>query len=62
MRTWSHARMPPWHLSSSADKERRRTQAELTIFNMYAQFYRHDFERVRELVLDEEQRLTDADP
>ena len=45
-----------------ADKERRRTQAELTVLQIYAQFYRRDFERVRELVQDEEQRLADADP
>ena len=45
-----------------ADKERRRTQAELYVLQIYAQFYRHDFERVRALVQDEEQRLADADP
>ena len=45
-----------------ADKERRRTQAELYVFKIYAQFYRRDFESVRALVRDEDQRLADADP
>ena len=45
-----------------ADIERRRTRAELYIYNIYAQFYRRNFESVRELVRDEDQRLADADP
>ena len=45
-----------------ADKERRRTQAELSVLKIYAQFYRRNFERVRELVQHEDRRLVDADP
>ena len=44
------------------DKERRRTQTELYIYKIYAQFYRRNFESVRELIRDEDQRLADGDP
>ncbi len=50
---------------ASAQSGRQRTPAHpgrTHVLQIYAQFYRHDFDRVRALVRDEEQRLADADP
>ncbi len=45
-----------------AEEERRRKQAELTIYKIVIQFSRREFETVRELLRDTEQWLADAEP
>ena len=45
-----------------AEEERRRTQAELTIYKIVIQFSRREFETVRELLRDAEEWLADAEP
>ena len=45
-----------------AEEERRRTQAELTIYKIVIQFSRRDFETVRELLRDAEEWLAGAEP
>jgi LuxR family maltose regulon positive regulatory protein len=44
------------------EKERRRAQAELTIYKIYGQVYLGNFASARELIRNEDQRLADADP
>ena len=45
-----------------ADEERRQAQDELSVYTIYAQFYKRNYERVRELVRESEQCLANAAP
>ncbi|MEE4237367.1 MAG: LuxR C-terminal-related transcriptional regulator, partial [Anderseniella sp.] len=49
-------------LAQLTAEERRRAQAELTIFTIIARFYRREFDTVRQLVQDKDQCLADAEP
>ena len=45
-----------------SEEERRRAQAELTIYKIYGQVYTGNFASARELIRKEDQRLADAGP
>ena len=45
-----------------ADEERRQAQDELSVYTIYAQFYKRNYQRVRELVRESEQCLANAAP
>ncbi len=49
-------------LAQLTAEERRRAQAELTIFTIIARFYRREFDTVRKLVQDKDHCLADAEP
>jgi hypothetical protein len=42
------------------DKERRRAQDEITLYKIYGQFFLGNFERTKELIRKEDQRLSDS--